>query len=40
MSTIVVNRIPIVINAPAGYYTIEKMENVNYMSYPMQFYVD
>ncbi|GAA0176679.1 dihydrodipicolinate reductase [Clostridium sediminicola] len=35
----IVNRIPKVINAPAGYYTIEKMENVEYMSYPMQLYV-
>lgn len=36
----IVNRIPTVINAPSGYYTIEKMKNVEYMSYPMQFYID
>lgn len=36
----IVNRIPTVINAPSGYYTVEKMKNVEYMSYPMQFYID
>lgn len=36
----IVNRIPTVINAPSGYYTIEKMKNVEYMSYPMQFYIE
>lgn len=35
----IVNRIPTVINAPAGFYTIEKMDNVEYLSYPMQYYV-
>ena len=34
----VVNRIPILMNAPAGFYTIEKMPEVSYMTYPMQFH--
>lgn len=36
----VVNRIPCVINSPAGYYTVEKMPSVSYRTYPLQFYVD
>ncbi len=36
----VVNRIPKVLSSPCGYYTVEKMEPVEYMTYPMQFYKD
>ena len=35
-----VNRIPDVINAPAGYYTTEKMPTSRYRTYPLHFYVD
>lgn len=36
----IVNRIPRLLTSPPGYYTVEKMTPVSYMSYPMQFYLD
>lgn len=35
----IVNRIPVIIKAPAGFFTVEKMKNVEYLSYPIQMYL-
>ncbi len=34
-----INRLPTLINAPAGYVTADQLEPVSYMPYPMEFYV-
>ncbi|WP_032122324.1 NAD(P)H-dependent amine dehydrogenase family protein [Clostridium amazonitimonense] len=36
----IVNRIPQLIMAPSGFYTTEKMPRAEYLTYPMNFYVE
>lgn len=35
----IVNRIPDVLNAPAGYVTVDQLDEINYMTYPSALYV-
>ena len=35
----IVNRIPSLINAPAGYVTADELEEIHYLTYPMDMYI-
>ena len=34
----IVNRIPAVLRAPAGLVTMDELDEIEYMTYPMEFY--
>ena len=36
----IVNRIPTLLDAPTGYFTVEKMRPVQYLAYPMELYLE
>ncbi|HCG98173.1 MAG TPA: dihydrodipicolinate reductase, partial [Erysipelotrichaceae bacterium] len=35
----IVNRIPSVLNAPAGVVTMDELEDMDYLAYPMEYYI-
>jgi len=35
----IVNRIPSLINAEAGYVTADQLDEIEYLTYPMSFYI-
>ncbi len=36
----IVNRIPTLLNAPTGYVTADQLDPIEYLPYPMEFYID
>ena len=36
----IVNRIPSLINAPAGYVTADELDTIHYLTFPMDMYID
>ena len=38
VATTIVNRIPTLLNAPAGYVTADQLDEISYLTFPMEYH--